>query len=147
MNRLLLAPLMLLASCGQSGNPDIQVSDAWARATAPGQSSAAAYMTIVNRGAGDDRLVAVTAAPPATAMLHATYSSEGVSSMQRMEDGADIPAGGTLELKPLGAHIMIMGLKQPLTAGSSLTLTLGFRHSGKQRVDVRILDATSTGPR
>ena len=145
MKRLLLLPL-LLSACGPAGSPDVQVTGAWARATAPGQT-AAAYMSISNRGSGDDRLVAVTAAPPATAMLHATYSSEGVSTMQRMEDGLDISAGGTAQLRPLGAHVMIMGLKEPLKAGSTLPLTLRFRHSGERRVEVRIVDPAAAGPR
>ena len=146
MKRILLATL-LLASCSQGGAPDIQVKDAWARATVAGQSSGAAYMTIANRGSGDDRLIAVSAPIPATAMVHSTSSQGGVSSMSAMDAGLDLPAGGMVELKPLRSHVMISGLSGPLKAGSTLPLTLQFERSGKRAVQVRIIDATSTGPR
>lgn len=146
MKKILLASL-LLASCGQSGTPDIQVTDAWARATVAGQSSGAAYMTIANRGSGADRLVGATLSPPATAMVHATSSEGGVSSMSAMENGVDLPAGATVELKPLGTHVMIMGLSAPLQAGSTLPLTLQFERSGKRAVQVKIVDPTAAGLR
>ena len=146
MNRLLLAPLMLVVSCGQGGNPDIRTSEGWARATAPGQTSAAAYITISNKGSRDDRLIGVTAPPPAMAMLHETSSSAGVSSMHAMESGADIPSGGTLKLKPLGMHIMITGLDRPLKPETDFPLTLRFKRSGERRVAVRVIDASATGP-
>ena len=50
MRSILLIFALALAGCAPS-SPDIKVSDAWARATAPGQSSGAIYATIENRGA------------------------------------------------------------------------------------------------
>ena len=147
MKRILFASLLILASCGKSGTPDVSVSDTWARATAPGQTSAAAYMTIANRGSADDKLVAVAAPSPAMAMVHRTSSANGVSSMHAMDDGLVVPAGSTVELKPLGAHIMVTGLKDALKAGDSLPLTLRFQHSGERQVAVRIADPTSVDGR
>ena len=109
MKRILLAAL-LLASCSKSGPPDLQISDAWARETVAGQTATAAYMTIDNRGAGDDRLVSVEAAAPAKAMLHASESSGGISRMRQMGAGLALPAGATVQLKPGGTHVMITGL-------------------------------------
>ena len=40
--------------------------------------------------------------------------------------GVDIPAGGTLELKPGGYHIMLINLKQELKVGDKIELTLTF---------------------
>ena len=57
-----LALALLLGACG-SGPPDIEITDAWARETVSAET--AAYMTIRNAGAGDDRLVGVTATAPA----------------------------------------------------------------------------------
>ena len=98
MKALFIAPMVLLASCGGSGTPDIQVTDAWARATVAGQSGTAAYATIVNRGSGDDRLLGVSVASPIEASLHETTTSGGVSSMRPLENGLDIPAGATIAL-------------------------------------------------
>ncbi|QNP44977.1 copper chaperone PCu(A)C [Sphingomonas sediminicola] len=63
MKPILLAAL-LLASCSKGGPPDVRISDAWARETISGQTSTAAYMILKNEGAGDDRLVSVSAQPP-----------------------------------------------------------------------------------
>ena len=147
MKRILLASLVMLASCGKSGTPDVSIFDAWARATAPGQTSAAAYMTIANRGSADDKLIAVAAPSPAMAMMHQTSTTDGVSSMQAMDDGLVVPAGRTVQLKPLGAHIMVTDLKEALKAGDSLPLTLRFQHSGERQVAVRIVDPTSVDGR
>jgi copper(I)-binding protein len=133
--------LLLLASCGQSGSPDIQVADAWARETVAGQSGTAAYMTIANRGSGDDRVLAIVAPTPITATLHETSTSGGVSSMRPLEGGLDVPAGGTVVLKPGGAHVMISGLTTPLRPGQTLRLTLRFERFGDTAVDFKVASA------
>ena len=137
MKRILVAAL-LLASCSKSGTPDLQISDAWARETVAGQTATAAYMTIHNLGAGDDRLVSVEATAPAKAMLHASESSDGVSRMREMDGGLAIPAGATVQLKPGGTHVMITGLGAPLRASDVTKLRLQFEKSGPRDVDVAV---------
>lgn len=144
MKRILLAAL-LLASCTKGGPPDLEISNAWARETVVGQHATAAYMTIANKGAGDDRLVSVAAATPAMAMLHASESSGGVSRMRAMKSGIAIPAGGTIEFKPGGTHVMVTGLGAPLHPGQSLKITFNFEKSGERLIDVRIVPATAEG--
>lgn len=142
MKALLIASLLLLASCGGGGTPNVQISDAWARETVAGQSGTAAYATIANRGSGDDRLLRVSAAPPITASLHETTTEGGVSSMRPLENGVAVPAGATVVLKPGGAHVMISGLTAPLRDGDSLKLTLRFERSGDKAVDFKVAPAT-----
>ena len=144
MKQYLLAAL-LLASCGKSGPPEIKVSDAWARETVAGQSATAAYMTIANDGAGDDRLVSVAAPAPAMAMLHSSENSGGIARMREMGTGVAIPAGGRIEFKPGGSHVMVTGLGAPLKAGQSLKLTLRFEKSGDRPIDVRVTPAAGPG--
>jgi len=144
VKRILLTAL-LLASCGKSGPPEIQVSDAWARETVAGQSATAAYMRIANDGAGDDRLVSVAAAAPAMAMLHSSESSGGVARMREMGTGVAIPAGGRIEFKPGGSHVMVTGLGAPLKPGQSLKLTLRFEKSGERPIDVKVAPAGGPG--
>ena len=143
MKALLISPLLLLASCGRGGAPDIYVTDAWARETVSGQSGTAAYMTVENRGSGDDRLVEVTAPRPLAASLHETTTEGGVSSMRALENGLAIPAGATVALKPGGAHIMISGLTAPLREGDVLKMTLRFERSGDKAVDFKPAPATA----
>ena len=137
MKRILLAAL-LLASCSKSGTPDIQISDAWARETVTGQTATAAYMTIDNRGAGDDRLIGVEATAPARAMLHVSESSGGISRMREMGAGLALPAGTAVQLKPAGTHVMITGLSGPLREGDVMMLRLRFEKSGPRDVDVHV---------
>lgn len=143
MKRLLLATL-LLASCGRTGSPNLQIADAWARETVAGQTSTAAYLTISNRGTADDRLLSVAASEPAMATIHATDSSGGISRMRELSTGLAVPAGSTIELKPGGTHVMIMGLGAPLRRGDTLMLRLRFEKSGERPVDVRV--APASGP-
>ena len=137
MKRILLAAL-LLASCSKSGAPDIQIRDAWARETVTGQTATAAYLTVVNRGSGDDRLISVEATAPAKAMLHASERSGGISRMREMGAGLALPAGTTVELKPGGSHVMITGIGAPLRAGEVMKLRLRFEKSGALEVDVSV---------
>jgi len=139
----ILSAALLLASCTKGGPPDLQISNAWARETVVGQHATAAYLTIANKGVGDDRLVRVASAAPAMAMLHASESSDGVSRMRAMESGVAIPAGGTIEFKPGGTHVMVSGLGEPLHPGQSLKMVLNFEKSGERSVDVRIVPAAT----
>ena len=137
MKRILLAAL-LLASCSKSGAPDIRISDAWARETVAGQTTGAAYMSIDNRGPGDDRLIGVEATAPAKAMLHANESSGGVSRMRELGSGLALPAGTEVQLKPGGSHVMITGLSAPLRQGDVMRLRLKFEKSGPRDIDVPV---------
>jgi copper(I)-binding protein len=135
---------LLLVSCTpkKTEPPQISVSDAWSRATVTGQSSAAAYLTVVNRG-GDDKLLKVWT-PIGQATLHSTTMDDGVMRMRPLED-VDVPARSQVEFKPGGMHIMIMGVKQPLVAESSFPLTLKFDRSGTRTVAVAVHPPASTG--
>ena len=143
MKRLILAAL-LLSSCGQSGSPNVQIANAWARETVAGQTSTAAYLTVTNKGAADDRLVGVSLPEPAKASVHATESSGGISHMREISSGLAVPAGSTIDLKPGGTHVMITGLQAPLRRGETLKLRLRFAKSGEKPIDVRV--APATGP-
>lgn len=144
MKRFVLAAL-LLASCSKEGPPDLQISDAWARETVAGQSTTAAYMTLANRGQGDDRLVSVAAAAPASASLHSTKNEGGISRMRSLESGLAIPAGATIDLKPGGTHVMLTGLKAPVRSGDVVKLTLRFEKSGERPVEFHVASAAGRG--
>jgi copper(I)-binding protein len=144
MTRLILpfATLMLLAACSKPSPPLVPVPmlefhDAWARATAPGHKSGAMYVTIVNRGEADDRLVGVTASRAAMATVHATETLDGVARM-RMVRELPIPANATVALSPGGTHVMLDGMTAPLSVGDEVELTLRFEKAGTKRVAVKV---------
>ena len=136
------AALMLLAACSERAPPPVQVPilefhDGWARATAAGQSSGAMYLTIVNRGGADDRLLGVTASRPGMVMVHATETLDGVARM-RMVRNLPIPAKATVALAPGGTHIMLSGMKEPLVVGEQVELALRFEKAGTKKVAVTV---------
>jgi copper(I)-binding protein len=137
MRLTVLTLVVALAGC-DAASPRIEVSDAWARATAPGQSSGAVYATIVNDG-GADELVAVSSGA-GNAMLHSNDSVDGVARM-RMMARLPIPARSRVTLAPGAAHIMVMGLKAPLAAGSRFPMTLQFAKAGPRTVQVAVVAA------
>lgn len=137
-----LAALLLAACNSQSAAPSIRLSDAWSRATVARQSTGAAYLTVAN-GGDEDRLVSV-ATPAGEASIHSSSTENGVMRMRPLQELA-IPAKSTVELKPGGTHIMIMGLKAPLAAGTSFPLDLKFEKSGHIQVTVQVRPATANG--
>ncbi len=124
--------------------PQIEVRDGWTREIAPGQSAAAVYLTISNKGEGVDRLASVESAH-GDASLHATSSATGVARMRPLDDGLEIGPKSTVELKPGGTHIMLTGLKERLSNGQTIQLTLGFERSGKRPVAIRVVGAGDDG--
>ena len=56
-------------------------------------------------------------------MFHHTREVEGMAHMDHLDE-VELPAGGRVELRPGGMHIMLMRLTAPLVAGERFTLQL-----------------------
>jgi len=138
------SPLFALAllSCSQSPGraPQIQLAEAWARATISGKTTTSAYLTISNRGGGDDALVAVTSTA-GEARVHSTSMDGGIMRMRQI-NRLPLPGGATVKLEPGGTHVMLTGLSQPLEAGSRLDLTLRFEKSPPRRIAAEVRSAS-----
>ena len=128
---LRLTPLLLVTACSPPP-PAIEVRDAWASATAPGQTSGAIYATIKNAGGGD-RLTGAATDRARSAMLHSNLAERDIIRM-RMLGEVEIPAGTTVVLSPGATHIMLDGLSAPLIAGETVALTLRFAKAGPKTV-------------
>jgi copper(I)-binding protein len=50
----------------------------------------------------------------------------------------DISPKGKLELKPGGAHLMLIDLKQPLREGDTVQVTLKFEKAGEIKADFQV---------
>ncbi len=140
---LLAAALVagLAASAAAQGTPSaIAVTDAWARATPPGAKTGAAYVTVANKGTGDDRLIGVSTPVARQAQVHTTINDNGVMKMRPVA-ALDVKPGTSVSLKPGGLHVMLMGLKAPLTQGQSFPLTLTFAKAGKIETTVKVAKA------
>lgn len=125
----------------------IEVAGAWARPTVGEGKISAAYMTIANKGSVDDRLKSARTPKAKAVELHqTTMTADGVMQMRKVEDGLPVEAGASLVLEPGGAHFMLLGLEDALTAGEELILTLEFAHAGLVDVAVPVsASAPETG--
>ena len=73
----------------------------------------------------------------ASVELHSMTMDGDVMKMRQV-DAIDLPAGQTVELKPGGYHLMLIGLKAPLKAGDKFPLTLKFEKAGEVIVTVKV---------
>ena len=139
--RLLIALLCFAAAPALA---QVQVLKAWTRATPPGASVAAGYLLLKNNAASADRLVSVSSPAAARVETHVTLRDGSISRMREVK-GYDIPAGGTLELKPGGAHLMFVDMKAPFKQGEKIAATLRFQRAGEVKVEFEVEGMGSMG--
>lgn len=113
------------------------IDSVFARATVPGQPVGVVYFTVRNSGTSPDRLLSASSPIASHVTLHSTVMMQGMSSMHHLE-AFDIPAGGVLELRPGGFHLMLDDLKAPLKQGGLIALKLNFEKSGEVDVSVPV---------
>lgn len=140
----------------------IAVTGAWVRNSTAMTGALAGYLVIASGGAADTLLSAsspiaktvqlhetkaVQASPAAStgmggmgsAMPSAMASSSMGAMMTMVEvDKVAIPAGGTVEFKPGGLHIMFMDLVSTPAAGTTIDLTLVFEKAGSITVKAEV---------
>jgi periplasmic copper chaperone A len=119
-------------------NTSITVEQPWARATPTGAKTGAAYMTLDNKSGTADRLTGASSDVADKLQIHEMKVENGVMQMREVPDGLPIPAGGSVVLKPGSYHVMLIGLKKPLTAGEKIPLTLTFEKAGNISVTVPV---------
>ena len=124
----------------------VEVKDAWARATVAGQTASGAFMKITAKEVA--QLVGADSSAAEVVEVH-EMRLEGNVMRMRAAPVIDLPVGQTVELKPGGYHVMLMDLKAPLKAGSSLPLTLTFRNAkgveSKVQLQVPVRTAAPAG--
>ena len=158
-----LVAASVLAGCS-GGSASITVSEPWARASSMVAAAGAAYMKIENTGSAADTLVGAASPVAKTVEVHETVAMEGESpaasdGMGGMESPAasdgmgggmmgmrpiarlEIPAGGTVELKPGSYHIMLIDLNQELKPGDKIEITLTFEKAGEVKVTAEVRES------
>lgn len=120
----------------------LTVSDAWVRASAPGQTNGAGYFEIVNKGTASDRLLSAHSAASERVELHMMAMHNGMAQMREIDGGLEVPAGGKVSLAPGGNHLMFMKLKAPFAAGAEVPATLVFEKAGEVAVKLKVQPLT-----
>jgi periplasmic copper chaperone A len=141
------------ASAGHIGHrhTTIQLENAWARRAPsmnPGDQSSqgggamtagngAVYITINNHGSEADALLSASTDVATTVELHKTIEQGGKMVMRPLPK-FDVPAGRKLEMKPGSYHIMLLGLKQDLRPGETISVGLSFEKAGQMSVEAPV---------
>jgi copper(I)-binding protein len=113
----------------------IKIEQAYTRATMPGQQVAGGFMKIENKSGPADQLISASSPAAGEVQLHEMSMEGNVMKMRQVKDIA-VPAGGSVELKPGGLHLMFMNIKAPLTSGETVPVKLKFAKAGE--VEVRM---------
>jgi copper(I)-binding protein len=116
-----------------------------ARIPAPPADVAGLYLRAVDTGGEGDRLTGVSSAAAGHVMLHETVREGDRMRMVHAAGGLAVPAGGALELRPGGAHVMLMGLRQPLREGDRVPVELIFERAGMLALEVPVVARAGQG--
>jgi periplasmic copper chaperone A len=137
---LTLTYVFTLSEVARADNLPIKIENAWLQALPTVAETNAAYMKIRNLGGAPLKLIG--ASSPIATRIEPMITAKQVRNGQEimgMETVAEleIPPGGTLELKPGGNHLMVMGLSSHPKEGERVKLTVRFA-PGDHRLDLEI---------
>jgi len=146
-SRVLLAAVLLTAvatSAFAQPAPQVEAQAAWARATPPGASTGALYVTLT--APAGDRLTGASSPLAGKTGLHEMKMEGNIMRMDALPAGLELPPGKTVTLAPGGYHLMMEGLKEPLKQGQSVPLHLIFAKAPPLDLMVPVLAMGAAGP-
>ena len=147
LRRTLLAAVAALPALPAAAHDyaagDLRIGHPWTRA-AGANGNGAGFMSLRNAGAQPDRLLSAASPIARVAELH-THIREGEVMRMRPVNDIPLPAGQTVELRPGGLHIMLIGLNAPLVQGARVPLTLRFERAGEVQVELAVESAGARG--
>jgi copper(I)-binding protein len=137
--------LSTLALLSLSASAQVDVQNAWARATVKGQMATGAFMTLTAKDGA--KLVGGSSPAAGVTQVHEMKMDAGVMKMAEVKGGIDLPAGKAVELKPGGYHVMLLDLKAPLMKETTVPLTLIFKDAKgvESKVELK-LPVAATAP-
>ncbi len=157
--RLLLAAAAALLPVGLAqaqthGTPQVAtfrvgplvIEAPWTRATPGGAKVAGGFMVIRNTGTTPDRLIGGTFPNAPRVEVHEMATVDGMMRMREVRGGLEIPAGGSVQLRPGGYHMMFMDLSEQIRTGAAQRGTLVFEKAGTVTIDYNVAPVGAPGP-
>lgn len=146
MRHAVLMAFAVAAVAAPACAADLSVSDGWSRPVAAG-ASAAGYMVIVNPGPDADVLLSAASPAASRVELHSSGVVDGVMRMRPLAGGKVVPAKGSAVFRPMGDHLMLIGMKRASQAGDRIPVTLTFAKAGvvQTRLEVRATARPAAG--
>ncbi|BBP45664.1 hypothetical protein THMIRHAS_10370 [Thiosulfatimonas sediminis] len=115
----------------------IKVENPFAREVPPTAPASASFMTLTNDSAQEIKLVQAYSDVAKTIELHTHTNDDGVMRMRKI-DAITIPANTTVELKPGGLHIMLIGPFNPIKVGQTVEVNLEFVDGSRKMVTMPV---------
>lgn len=137
MKKFMLISAFTAAFCIANA-ADIEISNAFAKATPPHVKNSAAFMDIKNNTDKSIKLIAASSNISQTTELHTHKHADGMMQMIQVES-IEIPAKSEVNLKPGGLHVMFMNISAPVKEGDKIDVTLEFDNGAK----VELKDVTA----
>ena len=122
----------------------VSVERPWTRATPPGAKVGAGFMRLRNAGAAD-RVIGASSPVAGRVEMHITVRDGDVMKMREVTS-FEVPAGGSVELKPGGAHLMLLDLKRPLKKGEKVPLRLKLEKGGELKMELSVEEMGARQP-
>lgn len=113
---------------------EIVVSEAWTRATVPGQSGAVLRFFVTSQK--DAQLLEVASPAAGAAEMHSMSHDQGVMKMRPLKS-LTLPAGKKIELGSEGNHVMLLELKKPLKEGENVPFSLIVQFADKRKETIK----------
>lgn len=136
MKKLILTASAALLPFAAFAHDGLHAEDAFARSANP--VTGAVFMTIVNHREVDCQLIGAASDAAERVELHTHREEDGVMKMIEVEQGFTIPALGQHVLARGGDHVMLLGLRDRLTDGGMVALTLDFGTCGTIEVEAPV---------
>ncbi|WP_246029039.1 copper chaperone PCu(A)C [Parashewanella tropica] len=128
--------LVFIGISSTSWAANIHLISGHIRAMPASVPNTAAYLKIMNHGKAV-KLVSASTPVAKEVQLHTLLTENGVVKMRQVND-YEIGTHQTLVLKPSGDHIMIIGLKKPLSIGDKVPLTLTFSDGSSNTITLPV---------
>jgi len=130
-------------AAAMAAKANIDVTDAWARATAANATTAQVYLHLVS-AKDADRLVGLEVSN--ATRIDVREPTDTGAAKGNAAPSVDVPAGGNVNFAPGARHLLLTGLRAPLREGESFLLTLRFDKGGSQTAVVKVLAANASAP-
>ena len=128
---------------GTTAAGEVEVIQAWVRATAPGQQIAGAYLQITS--AVPAKLIAASSPVAGSVEIHSMHMEGGIMKMRQLQI-LILPANKPVKLEPGGLHLMLLDLKTPLKPGDRVPLRLTVQRANQSRLEMEVRAEVRTGP-
>lgn len=138
--RLCMAVLPAGVQAGE--HAQVEFRDAWIRVAPPSSPVMAGYVTIVNPGRSEARILRIESPAFGAVELHEMRTHDGVMRMRPVPQ-LSIAPGAMVELAPGGTHLMLSRPAREWHAGDRAELVFVLADGERRSVEFELRPATS----